>query len=155
MRNVVIKTGVYGHRIAAGRVQPVAKGECVTVPDGEAARLVGLGIASYADVPEKAPDAPPVPPSEGSEPPQAPQDTTGEKEPAEGATDGEKADQDNVNVARLERMPKGDLEQMAKDMGVDISGARNNRERAELIAAAMTDEDDDVPPDLEDEDIVR
>ena len=38
MRDVVIKAGVYGRRDEKGRVQPVAKGERVALPDDEAAR---------------------------------------------------------------------------------------------------------------------
>jgi len=45
-----------------------------------------------------------------------------------------------MSAAALERMTKADLEQMAQDMGIDISGAKNNRERAELIAAAEAEE---------------
>ena len=40
-------------------------------------------------------------------------------------------------------------------MGVDLSGAKNNRERAELIAAAEAEEDGGDLPELEDGDIVR
>ena len=82
--------------------------------------------------------------------------TPSEEKPTEGATSGENGDSESITVSRLERMPKADLEQMAQDMGVDISGAKNNHERAELIAAAMDDEDGETFHDeLEDEDIVR
>ena len=48
-----------------------------------------------------------------------------------------------------------DLEQMAQDMGVDLSGAKNNRERAELIAAAEAEEGGEVLPELGAGDIVQ
>ena len=59
MRSVMIKTGVYGRRDEKGRVLPVAKGERVTLPNEEAARLVALNVAAYADTPTQAPDTPP------------------------------------------------------------------------------------------------
>ena len=51
-------------------------------------------------------------------------------------------------------MRKDDLEQMAQDLGVDISGAKNNRERAILIAAAEAADSGEGLSDLEDGDIV-
>lgn len=165
MRDVVIKTGVYGHRTAKGRVQPIAKGETVSVSDEEAARLVSLDVAAYADIPAQLPDesaAPPAgseppagaatPPAGGGEPEEGDQDTPGGNPPSEAATEGMEGD---AEVKRLERMSKDDLLQMAQDMGVDISGAKNNHERAVLIAAAGAPDDGDAPPDLGVGDIVQ
>lgn len=36
----------------------------------------------------------------------------------------------------LSRMNKAELEQLAKDLGVDLTGAKSNRERVELIQMA-------------------
>ena len=44
---------------------------------------------------------------------------------------------------------------MANDMGVDLSGAKKNRERAELIAAAEAEEGGEVLPELGAGDIVQ
>ena len=41
----------------------------------------------------------------------------------------------HLDAKQLANMKKAELEQLAADLGVDISGAKNNRERAELIAA--------------------
>ena len=41
----------------------------------------------------------------------------------------------HLDADQLATMKKAELEQLAADLGVDISGAKNNRERAELIAA--------------------
>lgn len=41
----------------------------------------------------------------------------------------------HLDAEQLATMKKAELEQLAADMGVDISNAKNNRERAELIAA--------------------
>lgn len=41
----------------------------------------------------------------------------------------------HLDAEQLANMKKAELEQLAADLGVDISNAKNNRERAELIAA--------------------
>lgn len=119
------------------------RGEQVSVSDAEAQRLVKLGAAKIISSSADGPDMPPSAPHSAPDPDRM-QDTTGDSSPADGA-----------EVARLERMTKADLEQMALDIGVDISGAKNNRERAELIAAAEMEEDGEIPEDPEDGDIVR
>ena len=155
MRDVVIKTGVYGRRNEKGRVLPVAKGERVTLSDEEAARLVALDVAVYADAPARAPDKPPAPPPGGEEEPEAFQDTTGADPAAEAATGGEEGDSADAEVAKLERMQKVDLEQMAADMGLDVSGAKTKHDLAVLIVAAGEPEDGETPPDLGAGDIVQ
>ena len=149
MRSVVIKTGVYGRRDEKGRVLPVAKGERVKLPDAEAARLVALNVAAYADAPMQAPDTPPG----GEEELEVSRDTHGSDPAAEAPAGGGEDGPAGEKAARLERMKKADLERMAQDMDVDISGARNNRERAELLAAA-SGEGGGTPPEPDDEDIV-
>lgn len=155
MRDVVIKAGVYGRRDEKGRVLPVAKGEFVTLSDEEAARLVALDVAVYADAPTQAPCAPPVPLPGSDTEPGAPQDTPGDMSPAEIPGEGDEGDGDSTEVKRLERMLKDDLVQMAQDLGVDISGAKNNHERAVLIVAAGTPDDGGTPPALSMGDIVQ
>jgi len=155
MREIVINVGTYGLRIGSGRVCPISRGGRAKVPDDEAVRLVSLGVASFADASVEALNSPPAPPSGGNEPEGRHQDASGEESLTEAATGGEENDADSAEVKRLERMQKSDLEQMAQDMGVDISEARNNHERAVLIAAAGEPEDGDAPLDIEDEDIVR
>lgn len=158
MRDVVITTGVYGRRDEKGRVLPVAKGERVTLSDEEAARLVALDVAVYADAPTQAPDTPPAPPPGVEEPPAPPQDTPGEEPPTGPPISGGEGDPDAAEVARLERMQRPDLEQMAADLGVDsatIFGAKNKHDLAVLIVAAGEPEDGEVPPDLGAGDIVQ
>ena len=41
----------------------------------------------------------------------------------------------HLDAEQLATMKKAELEQLAAELGVDISNAKNNRERAELIAA--------------------
>ncbi len=148
MAIIKILQGAYGSRDGKGRVHPVFKGERVEVSDQEALRLVRLGVA---EIVARSTAYPPVVPQTAPDPEQMPQDTAGERTPA--APAGEPSD--TMSAAALERMTKADLEQMAQDMGVDISGAKNNRERAELIAAAEAEEAGDGAPELEAEDIVR
>ncbi len=149
MKEIVIRSGTYGFRTSSGRVRPVSRGERVSVPDAEAARLVGLGVAAYVSVGD-ASEAP-SPPSDGPTPLEASQHTPGGETPADPVTDSE-GDIDNDEVARLERLTKADLEQMAKDMGVDVSEDKNKHEIAVLIAAADVDGED--APELEEGDII-
>lgn len=160
---VKIISGTYGWRPDKdGSVEPVSKGGTCEVSDAEAARLIGLGVASYveppADLPAKAPDAPPAPPPGDEEPPASLQDTPNEEPPAEALTGGKEGNPDAAEVARLERMQRTDLEQMATDLGVDsaaIFGAKNKHDLAVLIVAAGEPEDGDTPPDLGVGDIVQ
>lgn len=152
MATIKILKGAYGSRDRKGRVHPVFRGEQVEVSDQEALRLVSLGVAEIVSGGSVLPS---VAPQTAPDPEQMPQDTAGEKMPAEAATAAGDEPSDSMSVAALERMTKADLEQMAQDMGIDISGAKNNRERAELIAAAETDGDGEDLPELEDGDIVR
>lgn len=155
MRDVVIKAGVYGRRDEKGRVLPVAKGERVTLSDEEATRLVALDVAVYADTPAKAPDKPPAPPPGGEEEPVVPRDTHGTDPAAEAATGGKEGGSADAEVAKLERMQKVDLEQIAADMGLDISEAKTKHDLAVLIVAAGDPDGDEAPPDLGAGDIVQ
>ncbi|MDE7243732.1 MAG: hypothetical protein K2O18_07130 [Oscillospiraceae bacterium] len=141
MAIVRILQGAYGSRNGKGRVHPIFKGEQVKVSDREALRLVNLGVA---EIIPGSPTTPPVAPQNGPDPDKLPQDTTAGKKPAEAASGGEDEASDGLSVAALERMAKADLEQMAQDLGIDISGAKNNHERAELIAAAEAEDGDIV-----------
>lgn len=155
MREVVIRTGVYGRRTAHGRVAPVSKGERVTLSDEEAARLADLGIAVYADAAEAPAGSSSEPSSDIERAPEPPSDSPDAHPAGEAGTDsGEKVSSD-VDIVRLERMPKLDLEQMAADLGVNISRAKTKHDLAMLIAAAGEAEDGEAPPNLDTGDIVR
>ncbi len=155
MREIVIKTGTYGLRIGSGRVRPVSRGERAKVSDDEADRLVALGVAAYTNAPAEAGNTPPAPPTGGGKPEDGRQNTPGEDHPAEagtGAAEGTpgvtEGDPDAAEVRRLERMTKSDLEQMAKDMDVDISKCRNKGEIANLLASVEVQDGGDAPPNL-------
>lgn len=63
----------------------------------------------------------------------------GSQEQNEGQEDKENGQEEMVeghlDAEQLATMKKADLEKLADQLGVDISGAKNNKERAELIAA--------------------
>lgn len=155
MVKIKILQGAYGARDNSGRVHPVFKGERTTVPEREAMRLVRLGVAEIiSDAPPAPPHTPPAPPSDGQEQPNPSTDTPDDEPPENGPVSGEEGDSTDAEVARLERLLKDDLEQMAKDLSVDISGARNKHDIAVLVAAAESNDAYD-PSEAEDEDIVR
>ena len=155
MRDVVIKAVVYGRRMENGRVVPVAKGERASLPDEEAARLVALDVAVYADAPAETPATPATHPADGEGLPSQSTDAPDGECPLEAAPRGGEAVSADMEVTRLERMPKTDLERMAQDMGVDTSGARNKHDLAVLIVAASAAADGEAPPDLGAGDIVQ
>lgn len=66
------------------------------------------------------------------------QDSRGQNGGQEAQENGQEAKmmEGHLDAEQLAAMKKADLEQLADQLGVDISGAKNNRERAELIAAA-------------------
>lgn len=150
MQEVVILSGAYGARSETGRVCPVFRGERISVSETEARRLLKMGAARLV---AGVPAVPPAAPRNGPDPDRMPTDTPEGKAPAGTETGGEDGPSDDLDAAALERMTKADLERMAEDMGVDISGAKTKREMAELIAEAGGD--DGELPELEGGDIVR
>lgn len=64
----------------------------------------------------------------------------GQETPEEGENDGDGGAPamltGHLDAAQLERMTKADLLDLAEKLGVDVSAAKNKRERAQLIAAA-------------------
>ena len=65
------------------------------------------------------------------------QDSRGQNGGQEGQENGQEAGmvEGHLDPDQLATMKKADLEKLADQLGVDISGAKNNKERAELIAA--------------------
>lgn len=124
----------------------------ITLPAAEERRLVLRGVAEYETRPIIGPNTTPAPPPSGAKGPEASQDTPGADPATEAATGGEEGGCADAEVAKLERMSKADLEAMAADMGLDVSGAKTKHDLAVLIAAA---DDGDNPPDLAAGDIVQ
>lgn len=111
----------------------------LSLPACEEARLVSRGVAEYVTRPVTGedPDALPEPLPSGNEP-QDIQEAGGAEPPADGDEEPDSGDE----AAQLERMTKAELEQMARDLGLDISTARTKRDLAALIAAADAPEAD-------------
>lgn len=124
----------------------------LSLPAAEEKRLVQRGVAEYMTRPIIGPDMPTVMPAGGSELPGKPEDTPGTDPASEAAAGGEEDGADEVT--RLEKLPKADLEAMARDLGVDSSKAKNKHELAVLIAAADEPEDGSVPLGADDGDII-
>lgn len=102
----------------------------ISLPAPEEARLVSRGVAEYVTRPvtNDAPGTSPEPLVNAAE---------DIEEPDAGE---ENADE----VAQLERMTRPELEQMASDLGLDASAAKNKHDLAVLIAAADAPETDDT-----------
>ena len=66
------------------------------------------------------------------------QDSQGQNKGQEGKENGQEAKmvEGHLDPDQLSTMKKSDLEKLAEQLGIDISGAKNNKERAELIASA-------------------
>ena len=75
---------------------------------------------------------------EGAEQADGSQDSQGQNEGQEGKENGQEAKmvEGHLDPDQLSTMKKSDLEKLAEQLGIDISGAKNNKERAELIASA-------------------
>lgn len=52
MRTVIITQGAYGYKPEGRSVRAVTRGQSVDLSDAEAARIVALGVAEYADAHE-------------------------------------------------------------------------------------------------------
>ena len=67
----------------------------------------------------------------------SPQDSQNRNGGQEAQENGQEAKmlEGHLDAEQLATMKKADLEKLADQLGVDISGAKNNKERAELIAA--------------------
>lgn len=66
------------------------------------------------------------------------QDSQDQNGGQEGQENGQEAKmmEGHLDPEQLAAMKKADLEKLAEQLGIDISGAKNNKERAELIASA-------------------
>ena len=74
---------------------------------------------------------------EGAEQADGSTDNQERENPTEGAEEGQGTEmvEGHLDPDQLATMKKDALEKLAVQLGVDISGAKNNKERAELIAA--------------------
>jgi len=161
MMEIVITQGAYGLRTKPGQVKAIARGQQIRVPDEEAARLVTLGVAAYVIPSPPADAALSDPPTQAASPIVGSKNTSPQEEsetpsPSSIAVSSPSVEAtDDAELAKLLKMSKADLERMAHDLGVDLTGVKSNRERAERIAVAETSDDsDNTPPVVSAEDII-
>lgn len=122
----------------------------LSLPASEEARLVSRGVAEYVTRPviEEASVATPASPPGGPVPPNVPVNIPGndpddEPDIEEGPDiEGEPEEEGDDEAAQLERMTKPELEQMAKDLGLDTSAAKTKSALITLITSADAPEQD-------------
>jgi hypothetical protein len=122
---VKIVNGTYGHRrTAGGSVVPIRMGGTVDVSLEEAKRLIRLGVA----VSICGSDEPPVEPDQ--------------------TEDGQKDSQDDaatLDREQLMELTRAKLEELAADMGVDVSTCKNKGEIADLLVQAPVEPGPELP----------
>lgn len=131
----------------------------LSLPASEETRLVSRGVAEYVTRPildDEAVKASSLPPSGGSEPSDEPPGGVPSEDPA--ADEEEEAqgideetveepgidedEEDGDEAAQLARMTKPELEQMARDLGLDTSSAKTKPALITLIMSAEAPEQD-------------
>ncbi len=162
MKQVKIINGIYGHKPRGSWfVQPVRAGEVVDVADEEAARLIGLSVAIYTGASVRDPiSAPVATPSEGANGGDPGEDlpeggngaacqdfvTLPENAATIDIVDG------HFTVESLMALSRPNMEQLAMDLGLDVSKCKNKAELAALLTAVEVEpgdpEDGDTPPEL-------
>lgn len=147
MTQVMIVFGTYGHKPeGAKRITPVSLGETVELPESEAARLVGLGVAQYVHTPIAQPSAPVATPVSMQNTPDK-CDTQGDGN--DGTADEETA---CLDLEQLESMTNADLKTLAKNMGIAAGSLKTKNALIEAIVAVGSgpahEYDEELPPDL-------
>lgn len=162
MKNIRIIEGTYGHRPGDGnKVVPVDRGQCCEVPDEEAARLVSLKVAEYAEEPVATPpgdgddSGTGTNTPDGEQPPKAPITLPVEAEALE-IVDGHFAEEG------LSEMTNGNLKKLAIDLGLDPSKCKKKDDFVALLLTVEidgeeveTEDDGEQPPTPPDDTIVQ
>lgn len=134
---VKILSGAYGHKPKGSLIiHPVYQGGICDVDPEEAARLVKIGAAEYAEGGQEQPSV------DEEEPPEA--------SPIGETSEEEKAEETPFTAPELDDMSFDELKALAKELDVDTKGLRSKQALREALAAAM-DEDvhsDELPPEL-------
>lgn len=151
---IKIISGTYGHRPAgAVHPQPISAGEICDVPEGEAKRLVDLGIAlPVAQVPAEGVATTPAASAK-----LGPGVTMNMGEnPLDGHAfeDGEVLDvvDGHFTVESLMKMTRADMESLAEDLGLDVSGCKSKADVAAELSKVDIDPpepgDGEAPPEI-------
>lgn len=141
MKLIRIINGTYGHRPEGSRyILPVKAGDPpIRVADDKAERLVENKIAEYVD--EKAVATPQAPSAEDEQRDNMPDGAEG----AEDDSGDELPDEES-----LKKMTKAQLEELAADLGIDLSALRTKADLVEAINAELNAMDDMPEPGVED-----
>lgn len=155
MMKVKITNGIYGYRKpGAKHPDPKHAGDVVDLPDEEAVRLEHLKVGIILGAAEEHPAEPVATP---------PADENGDgqgvdKGEGENAADGVVIP-DTLDIVDghftengLMAMTRADMEQLAEDLGVDVSKCKNKSEIAKLLAAVDLELGDDNDSDEDDGD---
>ena len=154
MMKVKITSGIYGYRKpGAKRPDPKCAGDVVELPDEEAMRLEQLKVGVILGTAEDYRAEPVATPHVGES--EAAQGV--DKGEGESTTDGAVIP-DTLDIVDchftedgLMAMTRADMEQLAEELGVDVSKCKNKGEIAKLLASVeleLNDEDEDDGPDL-------
>ncbi|MEG1513798.1 MAG: hypothetical protein RSD95_02820 [Clostridia bacterium] len=142
MRTVVITQGTYGYKPKGARhISPrdSSSGQ-IELPDNEAARIVGLGVAEYTGVDAVATTADgDFAITQGNPIGEAPE---GNEAPA--------MRQARLDGQSLMDMTKDEIARMAKEMDVDIRGVKNKAEIVRRIVeeTVLVSADEECPPEI-------
>lgn len=132
----------------------------LSLPAAEERRLVSRGVAAYVTRPVMGPAAVNVPCEETAVNVTCENETSGEADLDEDCAvlREDETDEDGVldvvdghfTVESLMRMTRAGMEQLAGELGVNVSRCRNKNDIAGLLAEVevQADEDDDTPPEL-------
>ncbi len=130
MKTILITRGSYGMDNGRGGVTVVHRGHTCEVEDGEASRLIDLGVATPAgDAPRSGPG----------------------KDPGHGGDAAEGEETAHPDLARLQSMTLAELKKLAEDMDLDASDLRKKADVIDLITAesVYAVDDGETPPDLD------
>lgn len=150
MKQVKIINGVYGYRPEGAKfITPAKVGECVTVSDEEAARLVALCVAAYTgEVTAQAP-IPPVATLRSGEDGGGAGETLPEGgSGAEGEDGGETLDivDGHFTSESLTAMTIANLAQLATNLGADVSKCKKKADYMDVLTAIELQTDDEEEP---------
>lgn len=147
---IKIINGTYGHRPeGALQPRPVAAGEVCDVPESEAMRLVKLGVAVIV-APATVATA-----CKASESVGAGVTLPDAETPMQGLAPGDVVDivDQHFTAESLARMNRTDLDSLAENLGLDVSGCKSKADVAAELAKADVyppePEDGEKPPQLD------
>lgn len=145
MMKVKITSGIYGYRKpGAKRPDPKHAGDVVDLPDEEAVRLEQLKVGVILGTAEDYHAEPVATLHAGESKATQGVDKGEDEDAADGAVIPDTLDivDGHFTEDGLMAMTRADMEQLAEDLGVDVSKCKNKGEIAKLLAAVELELDD-------------